>query len=222
MTQTTTHSQDTDIRNAVQRELGWLPSVDSTHLGVAVAGGVVTLTGEVDTYPEKVLAGKAAQRVHGVVGLAQEITVHNQWSALNDADIARECGEALHRSIDVPNAVQVSVENHAVTLSGAVQWQFERAAAVRTVQYLKGVTAVQDKITIRTKVVAVDLKAAIEAAILRNAQLESDSISVSVQAGGGVTLTGKVGSWAESRQAEHACWAAPGVTEVHNHLSLQY
>ena len=218
----TTQSQDTEIKDAVTRELGWLPSLDSTHVGVSVCGGVVTLSGEVNTYPEKMLAGKAAQRVRGVVGLAQEIAVHTKWSALNDADVARECGQALQRTIDVPDSVKVSVADHAVTLSGEVQWQFQRQAALRTVQYLKGVTAVQDKITLRPNVVAMDLKDAIRAALVRNAQLESENILVSTHAGGGITLTGKVSSWAESRQAEHACWAAAGVTAVHNQLTLQY
>jgi osmotically-inducible protein OsmY len=52
-------------------------------------------------------------------------------------------------------------------------------------------------------------KPQIEAALVRNAQLESHNILVSTLTGGEVTLTGKVGSWAESRQVEHACWAAP-------------
>lgn len=204
------------------RELGWVPSVDSTRLRVSVADGVVTVSGEVDSYPEKVLTGKAVQRVHGVVGLALGIAVHSQWSGLSDADIARECADALERAVDVPISVTVAVSNHAVTLSGEVQWQFQRAAAVRTVQYLKGVTAIQDQTTLRPKVVAVDLQAAIQAALVRNAQLESRNICVTTHAGGDVTLTGQIGSWAESRQAEHACWAAPGVTRVHNQLTLRY
>lgn len=219
---TSTELQDTQIGAAVVRELGWLPSVDSTHIEVSVTGGVVTLSGRVATYLEKVLAGKATQRVHGVVGLAQEIDVHTRWTALTDVDIARECGEALQRAVDVPDSVKVAVTKKAVTLSGEVQWQFQREAAVRTVQCLKGVTEVQNDITLRTGVVLTDLQAAIEAALVRNAQLESHQICVSTVNRGEVTLTGKVGSWAESRQAEHACWAAPGVTAVHNQLTLQY
>lgn len=221
MTQTT-HMQDTEIKAAVVRELAWLPSVDSTRIGVTVSGGAVTLSGEVDTYPEKVLAGKAAQRVHGVLGLALELTVHHGWAAANDSDIARESAEALMRTIDVPGSVQVTVANHVVTLSGEVQWQFQREAAIRTVQYLKGVVLVQDTITLRATVAPLDLKDAIRDALVRNAQLESEHIFVTAHAGGEVTLTGKVGSWAESRQVEHACWAAPGVTNVHNQLTLQY
>ena len=204
------------------RELCWLPSIDSTRLRVDVYGGAVTLSGEVDTYPEKVLAGQAARRVHGVTELALEITVSQHWAAANDSDIARESGEALQRAIDVPSSVRVSVTDHAVTLSGEVQWQFQREAAIRTVKYLKGVVAVHDAMTLRATVICLDLKAAIRDALVRNAQLESEQISVTAQAGGGVTLTGTVGSWAESRQVEHACWAAPGVTAVHNHLTLQY
>jgi osmotically-inducible protein OsmY len=218
----TTELQDTQISSAVVRELGWLPNVDSTNIKVSVTDSVVALTGTVGSYLEKVLAGKAAQRVHGVIGLAQEIDVHTRWTALTDVDIARECGEALQRAVDVPVSVKVAVTKGTVALSGEVQWQFQREAAVRTVQCLKGVTEIENDITLRSSVVLVDLQAAIEAALVRNAQLESHNISVSTLTGGGITLTGKVGSWAESRQAEHACWAAPGVTAVHNQLTLQY
>jgi len=143
------HEKDIQIKEAVARELAWLPSVDSTRIGVSVCEGTVTLSGDVDTYPEKVLAGKAAHRVPGVVGLALEITVRHEWAAANDADIARESAEALLRAIDVPNEVKATVANHVVTLSGEVQWQFQREAAVRTVQYLKGVVMAEDTITVR-------------------------------------------------------------------------
>jgi osmotically-inducible protein OsmY len=215
-------TKDLQITAAVERELAWLPSVDSTRIAVSVRDGAVTLSGEVDTYPEKVLAGKAAQRVQGVIGLALEITVNHEWAAATDADIARESAEALLRAIDVPRSVKAGVAHHVVTLSGEVQWQFQREAAIRTVQYLKGVVVVQDATTLRATVASVGLKTSIREALVRNAQLESDQIGVTAHAGGGVTLTGTVGSWAESRQAEHACWAAPGVTAVHNQLTLQY
>jgi osmotically-inducible protein OsmY len=216
----TKESQDSQICEAVVRELDWLPSVDSDNIEVDVTDRVVTLSGKVAAYLEKVLAGKAAQRVDGVIGLVQKINVHTRWTSLTDADIARECGEALERAIDVPDSVKVAVAKRVVTLSGEVQWQFQREAAVRTVQCLKGVTEVENETMLRPSVVIVDLETAIEAALVRNAQLESHHISVSTLTGGGVTLTGKVGSWAESRQAEHACWAAPGVTAVHNQLTL--
>ena len=220
MTQTLSRS-DKDLKTAVVDELGWTPSVDSTHVGVAVNDGAVTLSGEVSSYPEKLLAGKAALRVHGVTAIAQEITVHTTWSA-NDTDIAREAAEALERATDVPESVKATVHEHAVTLTGVVDWHYQREAAERAVRHTKGVTGVLDTVTIRPSAMPSDVKAAITSALVRNARLESKHITVTPGPDGLVTITGSVGSWAERRQAEQACWSAPGVMDVTNHLRIQY
>jgi osmotically-inducible protein OsmY len=219
MTQTMVIS-DRELKSAIVDELEWTPSVNSTHIGVTVTDGAVTLFGEVDSYPEKRLAEKAAERVRGVSAIAEDITVRATWAALNDTDIARETDETLRRSVDVPDSVQLSVNDGTVTLSGTVTWQFERAAAARAVRYAKGVRAVHDEITIRPGVVAADLTTAIGAALLRNAELEAEHITVLTHTDGSVTLTGAVASWSERRQAEHVAWSAPGATRVTNLLTV--
>ena len=219
MTQTS-RRPDAELKGAVVEELRATPSVNSTHIGVAVTDGAVTLSGEVESYPEKALAEKAAQRVRGVTAIAEEITVRSTWGALNDTDIAREASEALQRAVDVPATVTVTVHDHAVTLSGAVPWRYQRAAAARAVRHLKGVHNIVNTIAIRPTAVAADIKTAIGAALLRNAQIENEHITVTTDATGVVTLEGTVHSWAERRQAEHTAWSAPGVTEVTNHLRI--
>jgi osmotically-inducible protein OsmY len=216
----TTVGSDRELKSAVVDELEWTPSINSTHIGVTVTDGAVTLFGEVDSYPEKRLAEKAAERVRGVSAIAEDITVRTTWAAMNDTDIARETGEALRRSVDVPDSVQVSVKNGVLTLSGAVTWQFERTAAERVIKYAKGVFAVHNEITIRPGAVAADLKFAITAALLRNAELEGENITVLTHTDGSVTLTGVVDSWSARRQAEHVSWSAPGVTRVTNLLTI--
>ena len=211
---------DRELKSAVVDELEWTPSVNSTHIGVTVTDGAVTLFGEVDSYPEKRLAEKAAERVRGVSAIAEDITVRSTWAPINDSDLAREAGEALRHSVDVPDSIQVSVQDGAVTLSGAVTWQFERAAAGRAVRYVKGVGVIHSDITIRPGVVAADLTFAIRAALLRNAELEGENVTVVTTTDGSVTLTGVVNSWSERRQAEHIAWAAPGVIRVTNLLTI--
>lgn len=218
----TTRRPDADLKSDVIDELRWLPSVNSTHIGVAVDDGAVTLSGEVDSYPEMRLAGYAVQHVHGVTALAQDLTVRDDESGVNGTDVARDVGEAMQRAVDVPATVAVSVRDRVVTLSGAVTWQFERAAAERAVRYSPGVRAVVNTVTIRPGDVAVDVKAAIGAAIMRDAALEGKHITVASDAAGLVTLGGTVRSWAERRQAEHASWSAPGVTEVTNNLRIAH
>ncbi len=225
MTQTASHRvpvSDAELKNAVLAELSWIPSVSSTHIGVGVADGAVTLSGEVDSFPEKLLAGKAAARVRGVRAVAQEITVRSGWGAANDTDIAREAGEAVHRAVDVPETVHVAVRNHVVTLSGTATWNHEREAAGRAVRYLKGVTGVLNTIELRPTAAAAGVKAAIGAALVRSSQLEGKHITVTEDADGVVTLEGTVRSWAERRAAEHASWSAPGVTGVLDHLRIEY
>ena len=218
MTQTS-RRPDAELKGAVVEELRATPSVNSTHIGVAVTDGAVTLSGEVETYPEKTLAEKAAQRVRGVTAIAEEITVRDTWGAA-DTDIAREAGEALQRAVDVPDTVKAAVHGHVVTLSGVVAWQYQRAGAARAVRYLKGVLDVLDTVTIRPTAAVADIKAAIGAALVRNARIENQHIAVTTGTAGAVTLEGTVHSWAERRQAEQAAWSAPGVTEVTNHLRI--
>jgi osmotically-inducible protein OsmY len=211
---------DADLKQNVEDELSWLPSVNSNHIGVSVDDGAVTLTGHVQTYPQKVLAGKAALRVRGVTAIAQEIEVHSTWSSTNDTDIAREAGEALDRSVTVPDEVTASVHNHVVTLAGEVKWRFERQDAVRAVHYLKGVVDVVDGITLRPTVSAAGVKETIQAALLRNAQFEGKFITVTTEPNGHITLAGNVRSWAERRQAEQVSWSAPGVSRITNNLKV--
>lgn len=218
----TVRRTDSELKNSVVDELRWIPSVDSTHIGVSVNDGAVTLTGEVDSYPERVLAYKAAGRVHGVIAIAQEITVNSAWSDVTDTDIARDAGEAVQRAIDVPDTVKVTVHDRVITLSGSVMWHFEREAAERAVHYVKGVTAVLNTLKICRSAMAGDIKTAIGAALVRNARLEGKHIAVTTNGDGVVTLEGTVRSWAERRQAEHTSWAGQGVTEVVDHLTIEY
>ena len=210
---------DADLKAAVAEELAWTPSVNSTHVGVAVDHGAVTLSGEVDTYPERHLAEKAALRVRGVVAVAEEITVRNTWGVANDSDVAREASEALERAVNVPDSVKAVVHEHFITLSGTVAWQYQRKAAERAVRYLRGVSGVQNTITIKPAVSTAGLKNAISAAFVRSAQLEGNNITVTANAGV-VTLEGTVHSRSEQRQATTAAWSAPGVTSVMNRLRL--
>jgi osmotically-inducible protein OsmY len=141
-------------------------------------------------------------------------------SGAKDTDIAEAASQMLSWAVDVPSdSVKAGVRDHTITLSGTVNWQYQREAAARAVMYLKGVTAVDNTISLTATAPASGAKAAIEAAILRNAQLDSRKIDVAVN-GGDVTLNGSVRSWAERHQAGYVAWAASGVTGVNNDLAV--
>lgn len=210
---TFTQRTDHDLKTAVIDEIAWLPSVNSDHIGVAVTGGVVTLSGRVDSYPERYRAEQAALGVRGVTAVAEEITVQGTPES-SDTSIAREANHALAQAIDVPTgSVQVLVKNSVLTLNGSIPWQFQRLAAARAVRYIKGVHGIHNNVSVIPTVSPQGIKDAISGALMRDALLEGHNITVSTD-GGHVTLTGKVHTFAERRQAESTAWSAPGVSKV--------
>ena len=191
-----------------------MPSVDSASIGVSVEGGCVTPTGSVSTYPEMLLAAKAALQVRGITAVAQELTVRGPWAAVTDTEIGPQAAEAVDRAVNVPETVKVSVRDHTVTLSGDVAWQYQREAACRAVNYIQGVTAVINDMTVRPGAVAAGIARNITAALVRNAQFEGEHLKVVTDSRGVVTLSGSVRSSTEKRQAEAVCWRTPGVVTV--------
>ena len=135
---------DADVKAAVVAALDALPGLDSAHVGVSVSGGAVTLSGELDGYPEKEVAEAATLRVAGVTAVAEEITLSSPWGCRADADLARAAGRALDAAPDVPAAVTVTVHEGAFVLRGAVHRQEERAAAKRVARGVAGVRDVLD------------------------------------------------------------------------------
>ena len=213
---------DTELKQAVTDELNWLPYLNSTRVGVAVDGGAVMLSGEVDTYPEKRQAERAAMRVRGVTAIAEELTVGGTWQEATDLDIAREAVHALDGAVNVPDgAVTATVHNHVITLAGHLPWHYQREAAGQAVRYLKGVVGVVNTIILRPAASAAGIRTAIGAALVRGAEFDARTIKVQASDDGTVTLEGTVGSWHEREAAQRAAWFAPGVTFVANELQIR-
>jgi osmotically-inducible protein OsmY len=217
-TATLTHT-DQEIQTDVMAELRWDPSVPATEIGVVVKDGVVTLTGTVDTYMKKWRAEEVAHHVNGVIAVANEIQV--RWIAgRTDSDIAAAAVHALNWNSTIPQGkVHVTVDDGWVTLKGDVEWQYQRQEAERAVRRLLGVKGVSNLITVKPAATPSDLKRKIEDALVRNAQIDAERITVEVQ-GSKAVLRGKVRSWAEREEAERVAWLAPGITSVDNQISL--
>ena len=218
----TKNQTDHQLKVAIDDELTWSPNVKADHVGVSITDGAVTLSGEVESYPEKAAAVRAALRVHGVSAIADDVVVRHNWGSLQDADIAREAGNALRATAMLPpDSVKAAVHNHEITLSGTVAWNYQREAAEHAVAGLRGVTAVHGKVKIKPTLPfsATEAKTRITSALVRNAQLNAKNIKVTAE-GSQIDLNGTVNSWSEFRQAGFSAWATPGVTHVKNHLKV--
>lgn len=211
---------DAALKLDVQAELDWDPAVNATQIGVAVKDGVVTLTGHLETYAEKYAAQRALRRIAGVKAIALELDVklapdHRR----SDTEIAQAAEHALKWNTLVPDAVRVTVEKGRVSLSGEVEWDYQRRAAETSVRTLTGVVNVNNLVTIRPRVLAGDLRKRIGDALKRQVDREVSRMVVEVS-GSKVTLSGDVNSWHEREAAYDAAWSAQGVTAVVNKLDI--
>jgi osmotically-inducible protein OsmY len=214
---------DSHLQGDVEKELKWWASVDAAHIGVAADNGIVTLSGQVTHYAEKATAERAALGVYGVKGIANEIVVEPKGaSRRSDQDIAEVVLNHLSWNSEVPkDKVTVVVTDGWVKLAGKVDWQYERAAAMRNVNYLHGVKGVTNSITVKPTAKWSDVTSKIEDSFRRNATLDARRIGVQTH-DGKVTLSGSVSSWSEWAGAEKAAWSSPGVSSVKNDLHVSF
>jgi osmotically-inducible protein OsmY len=212
---------DSQLQQDVLAELKWEPAVHAAQIGVEARDGVVTLAGHVGSFAEKWNAEQAAQRVCGVRALAVEIDVELAGAARrSDADIARSAKNLLDWTSSLPkDTVKVRVESGWVTLSGKVDWHYQRQAAADGIRHLAGVTGVSNDIAITPSAASSTIQSDVQAALKRGAWPAQENISVAVDAGE-VTLTGNVHSWAERDLAAHCAWNAAGVHNVINEITL--
>jgi osmotically-inducible protein OsmY len=220
-TSTSTHVHtDSQLQTAVVKELDWSAGIDSEHIGVAVTDAAVTLSGEVTSLPQRNAAVKAAMRVHGVIALVDDITIRTGGGHYDDAEIARAVNSALGHHAQLTDArVHATVHHQCVTLTGSVDWHFQREAARRTIESITGVVDVVDEITVRAVSARADAEDGIRAALERGARRDAARIEVTVD-GHQATLRGPVQSWKERNQVVQAAWSARGITHVVDGLSI--
>ncbi len=213
---------DKELRQLVIDELEYEPRVDAADIGVAAEHGVVTLSGHVADYAQKMAAERAAWRVKGVKGIAQEIEVRLPGDKKqNDDEIAQRALSIIAWNTVIPrDSVRVRVSDGWVTLSGSVNWNYQRQAAENEVRKLGGVKGVTNDISLASMVQAGDVRRRIQDALKRHAEIEADAVRVDVLDDGTVRIDGHVDNWSEMQAVERAVWSAPGVRRVEDHLKF--
>ena len=213
---------DTEIHKDVINELKWDTHVKETEVGVEVDKGVVTLTGTVSSYAKKQAAELAARRVAGVLDVANDVKIHIPSSlTITDTDIAQAVRRTLEWDAFVPDKrIQSTVSNGWVTLKGEVRNLREREDAEDAIRHLTSVRGVINEIMIEDpKANPDEIKDAIDLALVRRAERETERIKVDVK-DGSVTLTGRVHSWREKRAILGSVTHAPGVRTVTDRLAI--
>ena len=219
-------SQKTDerITQDVLDELAWDPAVTLADLSISTVHGRVRLNGTADTFGMKLEAEDAAYRVGGVTSVDNQIFVDPAaLDLLRDADIADHIRSAFELDYQVPDErLSVSVIDGIATLTGNVDWSYQRDAAEEDAAMILGVIGLVDEITVnQPQAFAVDISSGIARAFARNAELYDDNIDVTTD-GGNVTLSGTVATWSEYDMANDIAWMSPGVTSVTNNVAVLF
>jgi osmotically-inducible protein OsmY len=211
---------DSTLQQAILAELSWDSSVSAAHIGVTVDAGIATLTGHVESFAQKHAAEAATRRVRGVEAVAVEIAVHLPFdSERADHHIAAAIVNRLDWDASVPrNSINVMVEKGWVSLSGVVDWHFQKSAAAQDVSRLRGVVGVSDHITVKPGVDVAHVREDIVRALKRS---WSDPQRINVSASGGmIRLTGSARTPFDRDLAVMTAWAAPGAISVENDIKI--
>lgn len=212
---------DKKIQEDVMAELEWEPMLNAAEIGVAVNEGVVTLSGNVNSYMKKRQAELATKRVKDVKAVAVDINV-DIWPEdnSNDTELGTAIVDAFRWNTLVPDdKIKVRVENGWVTLEGEVEWQYQKTAAYNAVNWLRGVKGVSNMVIVKPVINKTLVRDEIKRALERNADIEAGKVDI-LTSGHKVTLKGKAGSWHEKNIIARAAWASPGVTEVVDEIEI--
>ena len=212
---------DSQLRHEIEEELSDNPAIDANRIGVAVADGIVTLTGHVSDYAQKVAAEKSALRIAGVVAVVVRMDVMLRESdQRTDEDIALSVRAVLDWIAGLEeDSIKIKVEKGWVTLSGEVKDGYRSHTAERNIEHMRGVMGVTNDIRISGSASPTDIEYNIRKAIQRHTDREMKHLDVKIDKGN-VTLSGHLSSTVERAIVRGAARSTPGVKTVVDHLLI--
>jgi osmotically-inducible protein OsmY len=211
----------TQLKHDILEELKWDPEVDSAKVGVTVSDGAVTLTGHVGSYRQKMAARAVVKRIADVHALVDKIDVRlDREFSMTDEGLAERISHVLAWNVSgAGKGIKAEVKNGVVTLTGEVDWQYQRANIEKNIEHVGGVVSVVDRIDIKPRAATPEVQKRISEALKRHAEAEALKITIAAS-DGTIVLSGTVESLAEKDRVENAAWAAPGVTKVVDNLRV--
>ena len=211
------------LQKDVQEALKWEPLLRTAEIGVIVKDGIVTLTGTVDNYTKKIEAENAVKNVAGVKALVEHIKVDlSDAMVRTDSEVAAEVVKALEKNKSLPaGKIKIKVENGLVYLEGRIAWDFQREAARKSIETVRGVKGVIDNLELKTEAHDLLEEKLIKDAFRRHWSLNPDNIEIHV-AGNHVILKGYVTSLYQKEEAGRIVWKTPGVWSLDNQLIVEY
>lgn len=217
-------AQDGELYTTVMEKLRFEPSIDESNITVAIKeDGIVVLDGTVKSYVEKRLSEEAVKKIAKVKAVVNELEVELLPSyKRSDVDIAKAAIHALQWTLFVPDErIKVMVEKGHLTLTGNVDYNYQKERAYNAVRNLYGVISIINNIQVKPIVSPENIKIKITEEFERNARIDASNIGVKVE-GSEVTLGGKVRNFDEEKEATTAAWSVPGVSNVINNLTIDW
>lgn len=214
---------DYELQQAVMNELRWDPSINEAHIGVEANQGIVTLSGHVNTYLEKINAEKAAYKVSGVKVIACDIEVILPLSEIvDDTQLAKSVNRLLEINVNgLPKDLEVKVEDGYVTVHGNTEWEYKKQNVNKIFRFLKGMKGLNNRVNVCPHISTITVKSEIENALKRRAHDSASGITVDVEANK-ITLSGKVPSFLEKKLAIDAAWSTPGVSKIVDNIMINF
>ena len=213
---------DIKLESDVLKAMTWEPLLRMEKIRVMAKNGVITLTGKVESFIKKTEAESVAKKRRGVVAVVNDIEIQlDSQATKQDHDIAADLREAFRANWDISDdKITISVENGWITMTGDLEWSYQKDAAQAATRKIKGVTGLTNAITISSVKSDRIEKMEIEKALVLSSAIDDREIHVTVT-GNIVSLGGVVSTLYEKEQAGRIAQNTPGVLRVENGLAVE-